>query len=411
MKKMNFLKALAAAAALCAAVGCSNTSETPVVPAPSSSAPSAAIYGQTKIAGGDVGTANAQKAATLMACPAGFGDDKITFNWSFVDPSKDGAHAEFTGSTTGYEVVVTAKSGDTSVKPDAPQKVNVKVEVAKNGDATKKAEATFTVTVFATAPALEFIRWKPDPEYTVDEGAVYKKIEAAAKKPGEEMDFSAAIPTPIYNGYSANLASNEINAYGQNEFEFTISDGSVANFTAAGKTDATHAKGISNIAAKCVNTTEKTAVIIRASGTMKLSDKVTPQFNKSTSCKVEKGKKTSFKIFYKNAESDATTDWEYDAKAYGAQGCLIKDGGASVGKYLLMENVYAGVAYTTKAIKCKVSGAANLAQGLGSAVGGTGAIANTTVTAPGAPDGTLTITVDYDNAVSGETKECFVKWQ
>lgn len=341
MKISKLLTALAVAAAVAGFASCSNSSDTPVV-TPVVLGPSVKITGENVIAANATTLANEPKAATLYAFPSNFGSDTIKFTWSIVEGSD---HATVPADVYADHVQVTAKNGDATVD-SANQTFKVKVLVQSVTTASKKAEATYTVTILKTATAeegrvpLKFIEWKPDSSYVVDNNVgtsdrTYKPntpAESAAKKPGEFADF--VLPTPIFNGYSANSGSDEH----RKGWIYTTSYPTVAaidDFAGDIKSDATwtDANGIGARAALIVNKTDKESVTLTVAGYYKLSDNVKPYFTKAVTYKVAKGKKITVKLL----KGTANTLYYKDSDV------------TSTG--IVLDDVYAGVDYVTEAIK------------------------------------------------------------
>ena len=239
---------------------------------------------------------------------------------------------------------VEARSGDTSVD-SADQTFKVKVLVQSATNASKKAEAEYTVTILkkttdeAGRVPLKFIEWKPDFSYVVDNNVdtsarTYKPKtgETAAIKPGEFAEF--ARPTPIINGYSANSGSDEH----RKGWIYTTSDITVAaidDFAGDIKSEATwtDANGI-GAAALIVNKTEKESVTLTVAGVYKLSDTVKPDFKRTVTRKVAKGKKITVKLL----------------KGQSQPSGVMYNGQAVLAGYIELTDVYAGVDYTTKEI-------------------------------------------------------------
>ena len=342
MKISKLLTALAVAAAVAGFASCSNSSDTPVVP-PAVLGPSVKITGSNVIAAEATTVANEPKAATLYAFPSNFGSDTIKFTWSVIEGKE---HVEDLPPNL-YEnsLTVGAKAGDTSVD-SANQTFKVKVVVQSATTASKKAEATYTVTILKKATAeegrvpLKFIEWKPDFSYVVDNNVdtsarTYKLAtgETAAIKPGSFAEF--ARPTPIFNGYSANSGSDEH----RKGWTYTTSDITVAaidDFAGDIKSDATwtDANGIGARSALIVNKTDKESVTLTVAGEYKLSNDIKPAFTRTVTYKVAKGKKITVKLLKGQTQPSGVM--------YNGQ--LVSAG------YIELTDVYAGVDYTTKEI-------------------------------------------------------------
>ncbi|MBQ3835903.1 MAG: hypothetical protein II814_02130, partial [Treponema sp.] len=168
MKISKLLTALAVAAAVAGFASCSNSSDTPVVPVtPAASEPSVRITGANVIAAYATTLADEQKRTNLYAFPSNFGSDTIKFTWSVVEGSE---HVENPTNVYDRRLEVSAKDGDTSVD-SANQTFKVKVVVQSVTNASKKAEAEYTVTIFkkttdeAGRVPLKFIEWMPDFSY------------------------------------------------------------------------------------------------------------------------------------------------------------------------------------------------------------------------------------------------------
>ena len=342
MKISKLLTALAVAAAVAGFASCSNSSDTPVVP-PAVLGPSVKITGSNVIAAEATTVATEPKAATLYAFPSNFGSDTIKFTWSVIEGKE---HVEDLPPNL-YEnsLTVGAKAGDTSVD-SANQTFKVKVVVQSATTASKKAEATYTVTILKKATAeegrvpLKFIEWKPDFSYVVDNNVdtsarTYKLAtgETAAIKPGSFAEF--ARPTPIFNGYSANSGSDEH----RKGWTYTTSDITVAaidDFAGDIKSDATwtDANGIGARSALIVNKTDKESVTLTVAGEYKLSNDIKPAFTRTVTYKVAKGKKITVKLLKGQTQPSGVM--------YNGQ--LVSAG------YIELTDVYAGVDYTTKEI-------------------------------------------------------------
>lgn len=406
MKISKLLTALAVAAAVAGFASCSNSSDTPVVPvtpaAPATPAtpegpavsegPSVRITGSNVIAASATTVAFEPTRTTLYAFPSNFDSDTIKFTWSVVEGKE---HVENPTNVYDRRLDVYAKDGDTSVD-SADQTFKVKVVVQSATNASKKAEATYTVTILKKATAeegkvpLKFIEWMPDFSYEPDNDVAtsdrtYKPAtgETAAIKPGNETYF--VTPTPIYNGYSANKGSD---AY-RKGWIFTTSDTTVAAIVdsdGAKKSEATYTDA-NGTGAKTliVNKTEKESVTLTVTGEYKLSDDVKPAFTKTVTRKVAKGKKITVKLLKGTA-----TALRYKGSDVTSTGIVLDD-------------VYAGVDYVTDVIKGDNNGFSNVpAKGL---INNTAGALATTATAAGL--GNVTFRVKYDAA---DNSEFDVKW-
>ena len=349
MKISKLLTALAVAAAVAGFASCSNSSDTPVVPitpaTPVVAKPSVRITGANVIAAYATTSTYVSEPTrtTLYAFPSNFGTDTIKFTWSIVEGSD---HATVPADVYADHVQVMAKDGDTSVD-SANQTFKVKVLVQSATNASKKAEAEYTVTILKTATAAEgkvpltFIEWMPDFPYVIDNDVgtsdrTYKPKtgETAAINPGDTTEF--AWPDPIHNGYSANLADSHLYRKG---WTYTTSDTTVAGILANGAagpmSEATWTDTNGDGArALIVNKTEKESVTLTVAGNYNLSDTVKPAFTKTVTCKVAKGKKISVKLLKGQSQPSGVM---YD-------GQLVSAG------YIELTDVYAGVDYTTKEI-------------------------------------------------------------
>ena len=301
-------------------------------------------------------------------------------------------------SSNVYEesLQVNAKDGDTSVD-SANQTFKVKVLVQSATNASKKAEATYTVTILkkttdeAGRVPLTFIEWMPDFSYVVDNNVAtsertYKPVtpvEPAAIKPGNEAYFDLST-TPIYNGYSANRSSGAF----RKGWTFTTSDTTVAAIVDSDgfkKSEAkyTDANG-TGAKALIVNKTEKESVDLTVAGEYKLSDTVKPAFTKTVTCKVAKGKKITVRLLKGTA-----TYLRYNGSDVTSTGIVLND-------------VYAGVDYVTGYIEGSYNDVPDEpAKGLIN--NAAGALATTAT----ASDGKVTFRVKYDAA---DNSEFDVKW-
>ena len=369
MKISKLLTSLAVAAAVAGFASCSNSSDTPAVPnTPATPATPATPEGpavsegpSVRITGSNVIAANATSVAyeptrtILYAFPSNFGSDTIKFTWSVVEGKE---HVENLPANVYANLLeVYAKDGDTSVE-SVDQTFKVKVVVQSATNASKKAEAEYTVTILkkttdeAGRVPLKFIEWMPDFPYVIDNGATtsdrsYKPAtgDHAAIKPGDNAVF--ALPTPIYNGYSANRGSVEY----RKGWIYTTSDITVAaivDSTGATKSEATYTDAAGTVVgALIVNKTEKESVTLTVAGEYKLSDSIKPAFTKTVTRKVAKGKKISVKL---NANG---------ADPFTYKGEDNKDTG------ILLDDVYAGVDYVTDVIEGTVNALPNVkARGL-----------------------------------------------
>lgn len=349
MKISKLLTALAVAAAVSGFASCSNSSDTPVVPntpvVPITPAvpegPSVRITGSNVIAAYATSLVGEPTRTNLYAFPSNFGTDTIKFTWSVVEGSE---HVEnLPTNVYANRLEVYAKDGDTSVE-SADQTFKVKVLVQSATNASKKAEAEYTVTILKKATdeagrvPLTFIEWMPDFSYVPDNDVTtsdrtYKPAtgETAAINPGDNAYF--VTPTPIYNGYSANRGSD---AY-KKGWIFTTSDIAVAaivDSAGATKSEATYTDAAGTGAKTLiVNKTEKESVDLTVAGEYKLSDDVKPAFTKTVTRKVAKGKKITVKLL----KGTANTLYYKDSDV------------TSTG--IVLDDVYAGVDYVTEAIK------------------------------------------------------------
>ena len=403
MKRIAILAAALFGAALF--FGCSNSSDTPIIPSSGSSGPSVTIVGPNEMAADSVTTEHAVKQIRLFACATGWADDaQVKYEWRFINngqESEENEHLDH-GTNTDQNFAFNSKSGDTSVTDSTPQTVTVQVLVYKYDADSSKLEqnkkagvkATYTVTIKASQPELKFLRWAPASDFQTPVAGlpqVFKKADSI--KPGDSVPVADAIPSPVFNGYCLNPNSNSVN------YNFTISDGDVANFIAPGKTDATHAKGLGNTDAKCVNKTDKTSVTVTVSGTLVLSDTVKQDFSKSVAYKVEKGKKVKLNLVYTPASGTMTEPKYGDA----AVDTTI---GTGSDKGVVLTDLYAGVEYTTKAITCKIDDAAKKAGDLSATKGGT--ILDSSEGGYSVTDGVFKLTVPY--ATTDAEKTFFVNW-
>ncbi len=342
MKISKLLTALAVAAAVAGFASCSNSSDTPVVP-PVVSGPSVRITGSNVIAAYATSLANEPTRTNLYAFPSNFGSDTIKFTWSVVEGIEH--VAPLPANVYDRRLDVEAKSGDTSVE-SANQTFKVKVVVQSTTNASKKAEAEYTVTILkkttdeAERVPLKFIEWMPDFPYVYDNYATTSDCtfkpatEHAAIKPGLTASFDE--PTPIYNGYSAKTTSER-----KKGWTYTTSDKTVAGILAepahatAPESEATwtDANGI-GAAALIVNKTEKESVTLTVAGEYKLSDTVKPAFTRTVTRKVAKGKKITVKLL----------------KGQSQPSGVMYNGQAVLAGYIELTDVYAGVDYTTKEI-------------------------------------------------------------
>ena len=356
MKISKLLTALAVAAAVAGFASCSNSSDTPAVPItpvnpvdPADPAdpeetegPSVKITGVNVIAAAATSLLHESTMTDLYAFPSNFGSDTIKFTWSVVEGIE---HVENPTNVYAESLRVYSKDGDTSVD-SADQTFKVKVLVQSVTDASKKAEAEYTVTILKKATdeagrvPLKFIEWMPDFSYVPDNDVdtsdrTYKPatpVVPAAIKPGNNAYF--ALPTtPIYNGYSANRSSG---AY-RKGWIFTTSDITVAAIVdsdGATKSEATYTDANGTGAkALIVNKTEKESVDLTVAGEYKLSDTVKPTFTKTVTRKVAKGKKITVKLL-----KGAATTLNYKGSYVTSTGIVLDD-------------VYAGVDYVTEAIE------------------------------------------------------------
>ena len=404
MKISKLLTALAVAAAVSGFASCSNSSDTPVVPntpvVPITPAvpegPSVRITGANVIAAYATSLGGEPTRTNLYAFPSNFGTDTIKFTWSVVEGSE---HVEnLPTNVYANRLEVYAKDGDTSVE-SANQTFKVKVLVQSVTNASKKAEAEYTVTILkkttdeAGRVPLKFIEWMPDFSYEPDNDVTtsdrtYKPAtgETAAIKPGDNAYF--VTPTPIYNGYSANRGSGEY----RKGWIFTTSDTTVAaivDSAGATKSEATYTDAAGTGAKTLiVNKTEKESVDLTVAGEYKLSDSIKPAFTKTVTRKVAKGKKITVKLL----KGTANTLYYKDSDV------------TSTG--IALNDVYAGVDYVTEAIKGDVKiGGTDMpgvpAKGL---INNTAGALATTATAY---YGKVTFRVKYDAA---DNSEFNVKW-
>lgn len=344
MKISKFLTALAVAAAVAGFASCSNSSDTPVVPPVVSEGPSVRITGANVIAAYATTVDNEPKVTELYAFPSNFGSDTIKFTWSVVEGIEH--LAPLPANVYAESLEVEARSGDTSVD-SANQTFKVKVVVQSTTNASKKAEAEYTVTILKKTTAeegrvpLKFIEWKPDFSYVVDNDVTtsartYKPAtgETAAINPGDTAYF--VTPTAIYNGYSANRGSGII-AF-RKGWIFTTSDTTVAailDSDGAKKSEATYTDANGTGArALIVNKTEKESVTLTVAGEYKLSDTIKPAFTKTVTYKVAKGKKITVKLLKGQTQPSG----------------VMYNGQAVLAGYIELTDVYAGVDYTTKEI-------------------------------------------------------------
>ena len=351
MKISKLLTALAVAAAVAGFASCSNSSDTPVVPIipvnPADPAdpeePSVKITGVNVIAAAATGLLHESSMTDLYAFPSNFGSDTIKFTWYVVEGIE---HVENPTNVYAESLRVYSNDVDTSVD-SADQTFKVKVVVQSATNASKKAEAEYTVTILkkttdeAGRVPLKFIEWMPDFSYVPDNDVdtsdrTYKPatpVEPAAIKPGSLTAF--IVPLPIYNGYSANMDGNEY----RKGWTYTTSDKAVAAILADGdtapKSEAkwTDAAG-TGASALIVNKTEKESVDLTVAGEYKLSDTVKPAFTRTVTCKVAKGKKITVKLLKGQSQPSGVM--------YNGQ--LVSAG------YIELTDVYAGVDYTTKEI-------------------------------------------------------------
>lgn len=357
MKISKLFTALAVAAAVAGFASCSNSSDTPVVPVtPATPAtpegpadpadpeetegPSVRITGSNVIATPATSLGLEPTRTILYAFPSNFGSDTIKFTWSIVEGKE---HVEDLSSNVYEEsLTVYAKDVDTSVE-SANQTFKVKVLVQSATNASKKAEAEYTVTILkkttdeAGRVPLTFIEWMPDFSYEPDNDVAtsdrtYKPAtgETAAIKPGNEAYF--VTPTPIYNGYSANKGSDAF----RKGWIFTTSDITVAaivDSAGAKKSEATYTDANGTGAkALIVNKTEKESVDLTVAGNYNLSDTVKPAFTKKVTRKVAKGKKITVKLLK------------------GTANTLYYKGSDVTSTGIVLDDVYAGVDYVTEDI-------------------------------------------------------------
>lgn len=358
MKISKLFTALAVAAAVAGFASCSNSSDTPVVPVtPATPATPATPEGPAVSEGPSVRITGANVIATsattvvayeptrtiLYAFPSNFGSDTIKFTWSVVEGIE---HVEISGTSYAESLNVYAKDGDTSVE-SANQTFKVKVLVQSATNASKKAEAEYTVTILKKATdeagrvPLKFIEWMPDFSYVPDNDVytserTYKPAtgETAAINPGNDAYF--VTPTPIYNGYSANRGSGSV-AF-RKGWTYKTSDITVAAIVdnnGAKKSEATYTDAAGTGAKTLiVNKTEKESVDLTVAGEYKLSDTVKPAFTKTVTRKVAKGKKITVKLL----------------KGQSQPSGVMYNGQAVLAGYIELTDVYAGVDYTTKEI-------------------------------------------------------------
>lgn len=348
MKISKLLTSLAVAAAVAGFASCSNSSDTPAVPnTPATPAtpegpavsegPSVRITGSNVIATPATSLGFEPTRTILYAFPSNFGSDTIKFTWSIVEGKE---HVEDLSSNVYEEsLTVYAKDVDTSVD-SADQTFKVKVLVQSATNASKKAEAEYTVTILkkttdeAGRVPLKFIEWKPDFSYVPDNDVAtsdrtYKPATSVetAVNPGNNAYF--VIPTPIYNGYSANKGSDAF----RKGWIFTTSDITVAaivDSAGATKSEATYTDANGTGAkALIVNKTEKESVTLTVAGNYNLSDDVKPAFTKKVTRKVAKGKKITVKLL-----KGAATYLRYNGDEVTSTGIVLND-------------VYAGVDYVT----------------------------------------------------------------
>lgn len=404
MKISKLLTSLAVAAAVAGFASCSNSSDTPVVPVTPatpatpegpavSEGPSVKITGANVIAAYATSLANEPKSANLFAFPSNFGTDKIKFTWSVVEGNEH--VGDLPSNVYEERLSVQAKDGDTSVD-SADQTFKVKVVVQSATNASKKAEAEYTVTILKKATdeagrvPLKFIEWMPDFSYEPDNNVytserTYKPAtgETAAVNPGNNAYFD--LPTPIYNGYSANRSSE---AY-RKGWIFTTSDTTVAAIVdnnGATKSEATYTDANGTGAkALIVNKTEKESVDLTVAGNYNLSDDVKPTFTKKVTRKVAKGKKITVKLLQGTA-----TYLRYNGDDVTSTGIVLND-------------VYAGVDYVTGDIE-GTNGDVPDVPAKGLINNAAGALATTAT----ASDGKVTFRVKYDAA---DYQEFDVKWQ
>lgn len=355
MKISKLLTALAVAAAVAGFASCSNSSDTPVVPitpatpaTPVVAEPSVKITGVNVIAAAATGLLHERSVTNLYAFPSNFGSDTIKFTWSVVEGNE---HVEnLPANVYDRRLDVSAKDGDTSVD-SADQTFKVKVVVQSATNASKKAEAEYTVTILKKATddagrvPLKFIEWMPDFSYVYDNYATTSDCtfkpatgDHAAIKPGLTVSFNE--PTPIYNGYSAYKEAPGSFEW-RKGWTYTTSDITVAGILAepahatAPESEATwtDANGI-GAGALIVNKTENESVTLTVAGEYKLSDTVKPAFTRTVTRKVAKGKKITVKLLKGQTQPSGVM---YD-------GQMVSAG------YIELTDVYAGVDYTTKEI-------------------------------------------------------------
>ena len=357
MKISKILTALAVAAAVAGFASCSNSSDTPAVPnTPATPAtpegpavleePSVKITGSNVIAAAATSLLHERTSTNLYAFPSNFGSDTIKFTWSVVEGSE---HVENPTKVYDERLRVYSKDGDTSVD-SADQTFKVKVLVQSTTNASKKAEAEYTVTILKKATAaegkvpLKFIEWMPEFPYVYDNYATTSdctfkpKTPSEAITPGSTASFNE--PTPIYNGYSAYKEDSGSFEW-RKGWTYTTSDKTVAGILAepahatAPESEATwtDANGI-GAAALIVNKTEKESVTLTVAGEYKLSDDVKPAFTRTVTRKVAKGKKITVKLL----------------KGQSQPSGVMYNGQAVLAGYIELTDVYAGVDYTTKEI-------------------------------------------------------------
>lgn len=390
MKISKILTALAVAAAVAGFASCSNSSDTPFIPPVVSEGPSVRITGSNVIAAYATTVANDPMRTNLYAFPSNFGSDTIKFTWSVVEGIEH--VAPLPANVYDNRLDVEARSGDTSVD-SANQTFKVKVLVQSTTNASKKAEAEYTVTILKKATdeagrvPLTFIEWKPEFPYVYDNYATTSDCtfkpatEHAAIKPGLTASFN--VPTPIYNGYSAYYKGAE----SRKGWTYTTSDITVAAIVdseGATKSEATYTDAAGTGAeALIVNKTEKESVTLTVAGVYKLSDTVKPDFTRTVTHKVNKGKKITVKLTANGADP------------FTYKGADKKDTG------IALDDVYAGVDYVTDAITGTLGSDEKKATGL---LDSSSALA-TAATADAA--GKVTFRVKYDAADNSEFE---VKW-
>ena len=334
MKISKILTALAVAAAVAGFASCSNSSDTPAVPnTPATPAtpegpavleePSVKITGSNVIAAAATSLLHERTSTNLYAFPSNFGSDTIKFTWSVVEGSE---HVENPTKVYDERLRVYSKDGDTSVD-SADQTFKVKVLVQSTTNASKKAEAEYTVTILKKATAaegkvpLKFIEWMPEFPYVYDNYATTSdctfkpKTPSEAITPGSTASFNE--PTPIYNGYSAYKEDSGSFEW-RKGWTYTTSDKTVAGILA----EPAHATA-----------PESEATWTDANG-IKLSDDVKPAFTRTVTRKVAKGKKITVKLL----------------KGQSQPSGVMYNGQAVLAGYIELTDVYAGVDYTTKEI-------------------------------------------------------------